>query len=559
MISKQGSELVLELLARIAAGEAGVGAEPTGDDETLDAVVVGLGMLSEELDAERVKRAEAEALLIDERDAYRRSPGLLCSIDARTLRILKCNETLADAVGFEASELVGKSVGVLFDGERRSFAEGVLRAAAAGRADAVPELVMRGARGDDLRVSTTMTLSHEPTPRLRIVWTDVTKERRLEAQLIQAQKMQAVGRLSGGVAHDFNNILGIIMASVSFLKADGKNSPTFEQDLELIEQATKRGADLTMQLLTFARQQVARSQRVELGALVREADRMLRRLIGESISFSIDVPDVSLNVLVDPSQLMQVLLNLVVNARDAVQGHGRITVGVEHRRFDADSASELELEPGEYAVLSVTDNGPGMSPEVLAQAFDPFFTTKASGEGTGLGLSVCYGIVRQAGGQIQLSCDPGGGTTVTVALPLDQELVAATHESFAADAARTGHELVLLVEDDATLRQLTARLLERSGYRVLSAANGADALELMTHHEAVDLIVTDAVLPKLDGRALVEELFRKKQAQAALYLSGYTATPSVQHGAQEDGVHFLAKPFTPDQLLSAVRRSMGEG
>lgn len=557
MISKRGTDLVLELIARIAAGEAGVRAEPVGDDETLDAVVLGLGMLSEELDAERAKRAETEALLNDERDAYRRSPGLLCSIDARTLRILKCNETLADAVGFDVTELVGRPVGMLFEGERRILAEEALRARASGRAGSVPELVMRGAGGEELRVSTTTSLSHEPAPRLRIVWTDVTKERRLEAQLIQAQKMQAVGRLSGGVAHDFNNILGIIMASVSFLREDGCNSPTFDQDLDLIEQATKRGADLTLQLLTFARQQVVQVQRVEIGALVREADRMLRRLIGEAISFSIDVPDVSLSVLIDPSQLMQVLLNLVVNARDAVQGQGRIAVRVEPRTPDATSAREMDVTPGRYAVLSVSDNGPGMSPEVLAQAFDPFYTTKAPGEGTGLGLSVCYGIVRQAGGHIQLTCDPPGGTTVTVWLPLDEEPALTTSEAAAADVVRKGHELVLLVEDDAVLRQLTARLLERSGYRVLAAANGAEALELMAHHEPVDLIVTDAVLPKLDGRALVEELFRKKQAQAALYLSGYPAA-GAQHGVQEEGVHFLAKPFTADQLLSAVRRSMGE-
>lgn len=558
MIARRGSDLVLELLARIAAGEAGVRAEPTGEDETLDAVVIGLGMLSEELDLERTKRAEAEALLIDVQDAYRRSPGLLCSLDARTLCILKCNETLANAVGFAMSELVGQPVGVLFEGERRAFAEEVLRAAASGRADAVPELVMRGAGGADLRIGTAMSLSHDMEPRLRIVWTDVTKERRLEAQLIQAQKMQAVGRLSGGVAHDFNNILGIIMASVAFLRDDGRESPTFEQDLDLIEQATKRGADLTMQLLTFARQQVAQARRVELGALVREADRMLRRVISEAVSFSIEVPDGSLDVLVDPSQLMQVLLNLVVNARDAVQGQGRIAIAVAQRVVDQASASELELEPGRYAVLSVSDDGPGMAPEVLAQAFDPFYTTKAPGEGTGLGLSVCYGIVRQARGQILLSCEPRGGTTVTVLLPLAEQPAIDTSDATVADVVCTGHERVLLVEDDAVLRQLIKRLLERSGYRVLSAANGADALALMADHERVDLIVTDAVLPKLDGRALVAELFNRKQAQAALYLSGYPEVSNAQHGGQEDGVHLLAKPFTADQLLGAVRRSMGE-
>jgi len=558
MIAKPGLERVLDLLTRIAAGDLDATVEPTGDDETSDALVVGLRMLAEELSAERTKREAAEVLLTDERDAYHRSAGLLCSIDASTLCILKCNDTLEQAVGIPADELIGQSVVTLFGDGHRTFAEEALRAAATGEANTVPELWMRGAHGKTLRVVATISRTETPSPRLRVAWSDVTTERRLEAQLGQAQKMQAVGRLSGGIAHDFNNILGVILGAASFLQDIGADSPNFKDDLQLIEQAAKRGADLTAQLLAFSRQQIAQPKRVELGGLMRETDRMLRRLIGEGITLSLDIPDASLHVLADASQLTQVLLNLVVNARDALRGHGHITVELEHVQLDQTySAAHLEVAPGQYALISVTDDGPGMSADVMDQAFEPFFTTKPHGEGTGLGLSVCYGIVRQAGGHIVLYSEPHRGTTVRVYLPLDLQSVDTRISPTRSDAHDSASEIVLLVEDDPILRQLTMRVLDRAGYQVVAAANGEEALLLMANRPAVDVVVTDVVMPKLGGRALAEQLLALGKTGAVLYLSGYTANSIVHHGVLDDGVHFLAKPFTADQLLRALRRSLG--
>ena len=561
MSATPGIDVVLDLLTRIASGEEGARADPPGQDPVIDALVVGLTMLAEELDDERRRRTAAEALLDDERDAYARSPGLLCSIYAATLSIVKCNDTLARAVGVAAAELVGRPVAGLFRESDQEPAQRVLRAAAAGSPNAIPELHLRGATGD-LRVTTAFSRTDAPSPRLRVVWTDVTQERVLEGHLLQAQKMQAVGRLSGGVAHDFNNILAIILASVSLLRESagqgGAAGSLGDADLGDIEQAARRGADLTGQLLAFSRQHVAQPKRLELGGLVRDVDRMLRRLIPEGIAVSIVVPDASLFVTADPTQITQVLINLVVNARDAVSERGRILIEVDRVDLDEAYASKhFDVVPGHYALVSVSDDGSGMSADVLAQAFEPFFTTKSPGEGTGLGLSVCYGIVRQAGGHILLYSEPGQGTAVKVYLPLAEQDPAPQPSVAKAPVAAPAREVVLLVEDEAALRKLTARLLERAGYEVVGAANGLEALELMSRRASVDIVITNVVMPKLGGRALVDQLFRDGKTRAALYVSGYTANSIAHHGVLAEGVHFLAKPFTADQLLRAVRAALG--
>jgi signal transduction histidine kinase/ActR/RegA family two-component response regulator len=550
-----GIDVVLDLLMRIASGEEGARAEPPGQDPAIDAMVVGLTMLAEELDDERRRRTAAEALLDDERDAYARSPGLLCSIDAATLSVVKCNDTLARAIGVAPDELVGRPVATLFRDNDQELAGRVLSAAAAGSPSVIPELHLRGTTGE-LRVTTAFSRTETPSPRLRVVWTDVTHERLLEGHLLQAQKMQAVGRLSGGVAHDFNNILAIILASVSLLR-EGVGSSS-DGDLDVLEQAARRGADLTGQLLAFSRQHVAQPKRLELGGLVRDVDRMLRRLIPEGIAVSILVPDASLFVTADPTQISQVLVNLVVNARDAVSERGRILIEVERVALDEAYASDhFEVAPGSYALVSVSDDGSGMPADVLAQAFEPFFTTKPPGEGTGLGLSVCYGIVRQAGGHILLYSEPGQGTTVKVYLPLSAQDPAPQPSAAKAPVAAAAREVVLLVEDEAALRKLTARLLERAGYEVVTAANGQEALELMSHRAPVDIVVTDVVMPKVGGRALVDQLMREGKTRAALYVSGYTANSIAHHGVLAEDVHFLAKPFTTDQLLRALRAALG--
>jgi two-component system, cell cycle sensor histidine kinase and response regulator CckA len=556
MSDPRGLDVALDLLARIASGDAGARAEPTGADESIDALIVGLTMLAEEIDDERSRRAEAEALLADERDAYERSPGLACSVDVATLRIVKSNETLHRLLGKSASELLGMPLPAIIAPRQREQAEAALRDVASGRARSLPELALQAPDGERL-VSATLSLTHLPAPRLRVVWSDVTNERRLEAQLIQAQKMQAIGRLSGGVAHDFNNLLGIIMTSLSFLREGGVDSPTFAEDLGMIDDAARRGADLTAQLLAFSRQQVAQPRRVDLVQLLRDVERMLSRLIGEGVTLSLDLPSNPSYVLADPSQLVQVLMNLTVNARDALRGSGHVLLELEDVQLDESySATHLDIAAGRYALISVSDDGPGMTREVLAQAFEPFFTTKPPGEGTGLGLSVCYGIVRQAGGHIVLYSELGQGTTVKVYLPSNDRETAAPSGGDDPGVGAASDELVLLVEDEAVLRKLTTRVLERAGYRVLVAANGDEAIELMRTRGPVDVVVTDVIMPKLGGRALVDQLLRDGKTRAALYLSGYTANSIVHHGVLDDGVNFLAKPFTTDQLLRALRRAL---
>ncbi len=566
-----GLDAALDLLMRIAAGEAGARGEPAGAEPMIDAIVVGLNMLAEDLEHERARRAVAEALLQDEHDAYDASPALLCSVDATTLRLVKCNATLAAALGVPREQLVGRVLAELFVEADRLAAARAFAAAARGETAAIPELGLARAGGGDLRVSTSVSWSPSPTPRLRVVWRDVTHERRLEAQLLHAQKMQAVGRLSGGVAHDFNNILAVILASATLARRRLAPGHALIPDLAIVEEAARRGAALTGQLLAFSRQQVVSPVAVEVGAHVRDVDRMLRRLIPESIEFALEVAAGEQVAFIDPSQLTQVLINLVVNARDAVAGEGRITVEVASVDVGgaADVVPALDLAPGGYVLCTVSDTGHGMSKEVQAQVFEPFFTTKPVGEGTGLGLSVCYGIVRQAGGHIHVYSAVGVGTTVKVYLPRHggasvaapaAEAVTVAGAGTARATASHGTETVLCVEDDDTLRRLTASVLEHAGYRVLVAGDGAEALaSLRARGGSVDLVITDVVMPRMSGRELVEVLRAEGRARAVLFLSGYTASAVAHGGGLGDEVEFLSKPFTPDELLRAVRDAIARG
>ncbi len=546
----------VDLLMRLAVGERAARAELLGESEENDALLAGLNMLAEELEHEEEKRLHAEQLLQDVRDAYDRSPGLLCSVDAETLVVVKCNHTLAEALGVGPEALLGRPVTELFADEDRAAADRMFRVAARGDVGDPPELLLTGG-GARLRVNSALSLSSDRPARVRVVWRDVTRERQLEQQLVQAQKMQAVGRLSGGVAHDFNNILAVILTSVALVRRGLPDGLTLLDDLQLIEDAARRGAGLTAQLLAFSRQQVVSPRMVEVGAHLRELERMLRRLISEDIDLSLYVADDDLVAFIDPAQLTQVVVNLVVNARDAARDKSRITLEASRVVLDdAYAGAHLDVQPGEYVLLSVSDNGHGMPKEVLAQVFEPFFTTKPVGEGSGLGLSVCYGIARQAGGHIYVYSEVDRGTTVKVYIP--RRSAPAGPAAVFTGLAPVGTETVLLVEDDNVLRLLTTRLLERAGYRVLPCVNGAEALEKVTALGApVDLVLTDVVMPRMGGRELVERLLAEKLAYAALYVSGYTANAIVHHGVLEDGVQFLAKPFTPDQLLRAVRDAIG--
>jgi len=384
---------------------------------------------------------------------------------------------------------------------------------------------------------------------------DVTEQRALEERLRQTQKMEAVGRLAGGIAHDFNNLLTAILGSVDFLRrALGPEHPE-HAETEEIQKAAVRAADLTRQLLAFSRQQVLAPKVLELDALVTNLEKMLGRLIGEDVELRFAPKAARAAVRADPGQLEQVIVNLVVNARDAMPRGGKLTI--ETATVDLDAAYAWEhgtVEAGRYVMLAVTDTGVGIDRAARARLFEPFFTTKEFGKGTGLGLATVYGIVKQSGGYIWVYSEPGQGATFKVYLPRVEpggEPVAARPSPA---RALGGTETILLAEDEAAVRNLARRVLEKHGYKLLLAATGRDGVQLATQHAGpIDLLVTDVVMPEMGGRELAQRLAALQPGLKVLYLSGYTDDMIVRHGVLEAGVAFLQKPFTPDTLLRKIR------
>jgi len=392
---------------------------------------------------------------------------------------------------------------------------------------------------------------------------DVTDRRILEEQVMMSQKMEAIGRLAGGVAHDFNNILTAIGGYSDLLLADLPPDDRRRHDVEEIHQATQRAAALTQQLLAFSRRQVLQPKVINLNALVPDIEKMLRRLIGEDILFATVLHPRLGNVRADPGQLEQVIVNLAVNARDAMSDGGRLTI--ETRNVELDEAYTAEhpaVKPGRYVLLAVTDTGVGMDEETKARIFEPFFTTKVRGKGTGLGLATVYGIVQQTGGHIWPYSEPGRGTTMRVYLPrVDAPADPIEHPRDAAPETLRGSETILVVEDEAPVRAVTRQLLERNGYTVLEAPDGAAALALVDGAAGgrhIDLLLTDVIMPGMSGRELAAQLNARRPNLRVLFMSGYTDDAVVRHGMLEPGLAYLEKPFRPMALLRKVRSVLRE-
>ncbi len=391
---------------------------------------------------------------------------------------------------------------------------------------------------------------------------DLTEQRLLESQLHQAQKMEAVGRLAGGIAHDFNNILTSIQGFTELLLGDADRADPRRADLEEIRRAAERAASLTRQLLAFSRRQVLQPTVLDLGDVLTAMEPMLRRVIGEDIAFTVDADPQAGRVEADPGQMEQVILNLVVNARDAMPGGGRLTVSTAARSVTAAEAARLNgIRPGPYVELRVRDTGVGIDPETRARIFEPFFTTKEHGRGTGLGLSTVYGILDQSGGTVAVDSAPEGGTLFRALLPRTERVPAAPRPRREADAApRTTEATVLLVEDDAAVRALAVRALRRAGYHVLEAADGAGALAVLEDAaRGVQLVVTDVVMPGMGGRELASRIAERWGAIPILFTSGYTEDEVLRRGIRELDEDFLAKPFSPEELAGAVAGILGRG
>ncbi len=391
--------------------------------------------------------------------------------------------------------------------------------------------------------------------------TDMTERLRLESQLLQAQKMESIGRLAGGVAHDFNNLLTSIIGFTELARGDGLDDERRSRYLATVKEAAGRGAELTRQLLAFARKKVVQPELVDLNRLLEHQMPFLRRLIGEDITCHL-VPEEPLGgVMADAGSIEQVIMNLAVNARDAMTKGGRLTL--ETRNVGPDEARAVmpaEAAPGACVLLTVSDTGEGMSPEILSRLFEPFFTTKPQGRGTGLGLSMCHGIIRQAGGQITVSSAPGKGSSFAIYLPRVDGSVTTRPAAAVPRQGGRGHESLLIVEDDGMIRALAQETLQDLGYRVLAASDGEEALQVAKAAPAPPiLLVTDIVMPRMGGRELASLMQAANPGLKVLYTSGFTENAVVHDGLLLEGLNFIPKPYTPAQLAEQIRKTLDAG
>jgi two-component system, cell cycle sensor histidine kinase and response regulator CckA len=388
-----------------------------------------------------------------------------------------------------------------------------------------------------------------------VVIVDTTNVRFLEEQLLQSQKMEAVGQLAGGIAHDFNNLLTVMTVYSALLLEDIADDDPKRGDIEEIRAAAERASVLTRQLLAFSRKQVIQPRHVSLNDVVRGVGRMLPRLIGEDITVETALDDSLALINADPGQLEQVVINLAVNARDAMPNGGRLRISTRNTTLDAEMAERrVGGAAGNYVVLSISDTGTGIPAEVQRHMFEPFYTTKESGRGTGLGLSTVFGIVKQAGGDLTVYSEMEEGTTFNLYFPALSSDARANEAAEGVAQVRGGSETVLLVEDDPHLILLSEKILGRLGYTVLLARNGGEAIETIERHgDEIAIVITDVVMPVLGGRLLGERVRELRADLPVLFMSGYTSDEVTRRGILEGEVPFIQKPFNPDEFGRKVR------
>lgn len=535
---------------------------PELDREGKVVQVVGLAIdVSEQKRVERQLTA-SEARL---RTITEQLPELVVVLVDRAGLVTWVTSSAERVIGVPRERLVGTEALDFVSGEHRSEVESAVTRlfATPGATYSLETEIIRPDGGRRwLEVSAMNGLEVPHFESVVVVYRDITERRRAQSelaatheQLRQAQKLEAIGSLAGGIAHDFNNLLTVILSCASLVLSELPRHDPSRADLEEIVGAAERAADLTRQLLSFSRQQVLAPLVVDPREVLIGLERMLARLLGEHIRLTLNLDPTPTRVFVDPTQLEQIIINLTVNSRDAMPEGGLLTIECGPAHLDEDYAAQhLEVRPGRYVMIAVSDTGVGMSPEVMARIFEPFFTTKDVGRGTGLGLATVFGIVRQSGGHIWTYSERGVGTTFRIYLPETNRTTPTLGTSRPGPATLLGTETVLLVEDDSAVRQTMRTILARHGYKVLEAANGGEALLICEQHAGpIDLLVTDVIMPRMSGRQLASRLTTDRPGLKVLFVSGYTELAAQSQSLLSGDVHYLAKPVTPTSMALKVR------
>ena len=543
---KNGTWLVLESTSSVIHNEG-------GEPEKL--VIVNRDVTERKRAEQALRRSEANFRSVVEDAPY----GIYRA--SVTGRFLQVNPALMKMLGYEAEEALlkqGLATDIfLHSGEYHRLAELLTRT------EEIKDLEMEWKKQDGtpitVRCSGRRANDESGVPAYFEVFAeDVSEKRVLEKQLRMAQKMEAIGRLSGGIAHDFNNLLGVIIGYSRVLKKALSQENVLCEHATEIEKAGQRAASLTKQLLAFSRQQVLTPAVLNLNTLASDMEKMLPRLLGEDIEVSLALDAALGSVKADQSQIEQVILNLAVNARDAMPNGGKLKVHTANAELDQTyTRNHPGSRAGNYVLLTVTDTGTGMDAGTLAHIFEPFFTTKERGKGTGLGLATVYGIVKQSNGYIWVDSAPGKGSSFQIYLPRYAGEPEVDKQKIVSEERLSGSETILLVEDAEPLRKLAQTFLEGSGFRVLSAGSGEEALEVAARFAGVfDLLLTDVVMPGMNGRMLAEQLLPRRPGMKVLYMSGYTDSFIAGHGVLDPGTHLLHKPFTEEVLIRSVREAL---
>jgi hypothetical protein len=490
---------------------------------------------------------------------FQRSPLPMWIYDKSSLAFVEVNEAAIAHYGFSRDQFLSMKITDIRPPEDVSTLLDDISHAGAQRSGRWRHIKRDGTPIDVSVIAHAVEFGDRPAE--FVIAEDITDQARLQRQVQQSQRLDSLGQLAGGVAHDFNNLLAVIMNYASFVKKetakaaeeDGARWQPVIDDVVQIERASERASGLIRQLLTFARREVTRPQVIDLNDVVSDIEQLLRRTLGEHVELVMAPSPELWRVLADVGQMEQVLVNLAINARDAMPQGGTLTIDTGNITVDEPyAAARPTLQPGDYVRLRVSDTGTGMDATTVQRAFEPFFTTKAPGEGSGLGLATVYGIIAQAGGYAQIYSEPGRGTTVTALLPAAGGEVAVTTEPPARAASLAGGEVIMLVEDEDALRGMTRRILVDSGYRVITAANGSEAIELAGAGGHIDLLLTDVVMPHMLGKEVAARVAELQPGIRVLYMSGYAQPVLASQGTLDPGVSLLEKPFGELALLAMI-------